>query len=75
LGSELPNLTVPTLAILGDADPIALIGGVRAYAQQIESLRLKEFPGAHHAILNETVHREVVAAIADFVGTQTRTTP
>ena len=39
---------------------------VRAYAEQIEPLQLKEFPG-HHDILNETVHREVAAAIVDFI--------
>jgi alpha-beta hydrolase superfamily lysophospholipase len=40
---------------------------VRAYADQIEALQIVEFPGAHHDILNETVHREVAAAIVDFV--------
>jgi alpha-beta hydrolase superfamily lysophospholipase len=29
--------------------------------------RLAEFPGARHDILNETVHREVAAAITGFV--------
>jgi alpha-beta hydrolase superfamily lysophospholipase len=70
-GSELPKLAVPTLAVHGVNDPIAPIGGVRAYADQIEALRLTEFPGAHHDILNETAHREVAAAIVDFVEQQT----
>jgi alpha-beta hydrolase superfamily lysophospholipase len=69
-GSELPKLAVPTLAVHGVNDPIAPIGGVRAYADQIEALRLTEFPGAHHDILNETVHREVAAAIVGFVEKQ-----
>ena len=60
---------VPTLAVHGAADPIAPIGAVRAYAEQIDPLQLKEFPG-HHDILNETVHREVAAAIVDFVEKQ-----
>jgi pimeloyl-ACP methyl ester carboxylesterase len=66
-GSELPKLAVPTLAVHGVNDPIAPVGAVRAYAEQVDPLQLKEFPGAHHDILNETVHRDVAAAIVDFV--------
>jgi alpha-beta hydrolase superfamily lysophospholipase len=66
-GSELPKLTVPTLAIHGELDPIAPVSALRAYAEQIDALRLREFPGAHHDILNETVHREVAAAILEFI--------
>ncbi|HEX3547015.1 MAG TPA: alpha/beta fold hydrolase [Mycobacterium sp.] len=69
-GADLPKLTVPTLALHGGADPIAPIGAVRAYAEQIEPLQLAEFPGRHHDILNETVHREVAATIVDFVHKQ-----
>ena len=69
-GTELPTLTVPTLAIHGELDPIAPVSAVRAYAEQIDALRLREFPGAHHDILNETVHREVAAAIIEFVDAQ-----
>ncbi len=68
-GTELPALTVPTLAVHGTADPIAPVGPVRAYADQIEALSIAEFPGAHHDVLNETVHREVAAAVIAFVGT------
>jgi alpha-beta hydrolase superfamily lysophospholipase len=66
-GAELPKLVVPTLAVHGLSDPIAQIGAVRAYAEQIEPLQLKEFPGARHDILNETVHHEVAATIIDFI--------
>src|SRR5262245_5428320 len=69
-GADLPKLTVPTLAVHGVNDPIAPIDPVRAYAEQIGPLQLKEFPGAHHDILNETVHREVAAAVIDFVEKQ-----
>jgi pimeloyl-ACP methyl ester carboxylesterase len=69
-GSELPKLAVPTLAVHGTNDPIAPVDPVRAYAEQIDSLQLKEFPQAHHDILNETIHREVAAAIIDFVESQ-----
>ena len=37
-GGELPKLTVPTLAVHGVDDPIAPVGAVRAYAEQIEPL-------------------------------------
>ena len=69
-GAELPRLAVPTLAVHGVNDPIAPIGAVRAYAEQIEPLQLSEFAGGHHDILNDTVHREVAAAIVDFVNEQ-----
>lgn len=69
-GSELPELTVPTLAVHGGADPIAPVDAVRAYAEQIDALQLKEFPGGRHDILNETVHREVAEAIVEFIGQQ-----
>ena len=68
-GAELPKLAVPTLAVHGVNDPIAPIEPVRAYAEQIEPLRLKEFPG-HHDILNEKVHRDVAAAVVDFIDKQ-----
>ena len=70
-GGDLPELTVPTLAVHGVADPIAAVGAVQAYAEQIEPLQLKEFPGGHHDILNDTMHREVAAAIVAFIGEQT----
>jgi alpha-beta hydrolase superfamily lysophospholipase len=66
-GSDLPGLRIPTLALHGVADPIAPIGAVRAYAEQIEPLQLKEFPGGRHDILNETMHREVAKTVVDFV--------
>lgn len=66
-GAELPKLTVPTLAVHGSVDPIAPVGAVRAYAEQIDALRFAEFEGARHDILNETVHREVAAAIVKFI--------
>ncbi|MDY6871569.1 MAG: alpha/beta fold hydrolase [Actinomycetota bacterium] len=70
-GAALPALTVPTLAVHGEADPIAQIGAVRAYAEQITSLRLIAYPGARHDILNETVHRDVAADIVAFIGEHT----
>jgi alpha-beta hydrolase superfamily lysophospholipase len=69
-GTELPALTVPTLAVHGSNDPIAPIGALRAYAEQIGPLSLLELEGGGHDILNDVSHREVAAAIVDFIGTQ-----
>lgn len=66
-GSDLPKLTVPTLALHGVNDPIAPIGPVRAYAEQIEALRIAEFAGARHDVLNEAMHAEVAATVIDFI--------
>jgi alpha-beta hydrolase superfamily lysophospholipase len=66
-GAVLPTLSVPTLAIHGADDPIADIGAVRAYAEQIEQLQLVEIAGGRHDILNDAAHREVAAAAIEFV--------
>jgi alpha-beta hydrolase superfamily lysophospholipase len=66
-GAELPKLTVPTLGVHGGADPVGPVDAVRAYAEQLAALELREFPGARHDILNETVHREVAATIISFI--------
>ncbi|KAA0085804.1 alpha/beta fold hydrolase [Mycolicibacterium sp. P9-64] len=66
-GAELPTLNVPTLAVHGSDDPIADIGAVRAYAEQIEPLRLEEIPGGRHDILNDVTHQAVSDTIIEFV--------
>jgi alpha-beta hydrolase superfamily lysophospholipase len=71
-GTELPALAVPTLAVHGSNDTIAPIGALRAYAEQVGPLSLLELEGGGHDILNDVSHREVAAAIVDFIGTQTR---
>jgi alpha-beta hydrolase superfamily lysophospholipase len=69
-GAELPALAVPTLAVHGSNDPIAPIGALRAYAEQIGPLSLFEVERGRHDILNDVTHREVGAAIIDFIGAQ-----
>jgi len=66
-GADLPTLAVPTLAVHGESDPVAAIGGVRAYAEQIDALELAEFPHGRHDILNDVSHREVAAVVSDFI--------
>lgn len=70
-GAELPNLGVPTLAVHGENDPIASVGAVRAYADQIPALQIAEFNGTLHDVLNDTTHREVAAKVVAFIGEQT----
>ncbi|BBY26153.1 alpha/beta fold hydrolase [Mycolicibacterium sediminis] len=70
-GHDLPGLAIPTLAVHGEDDPIADPGAVRAYAEQIDPLTLLEIHGGRHDILNDVTHREVAAAVADFVVAQT----
>ena len=70
-GSELPKLTVPTLAVHGGIDPIATPGAVRAYAEQIPALHYREFAGTRHDVLNDATHREVTETIVAFIGEQT----
>lgn len=72
-GAELPTLTVPTLAVHGEIDPIAAPGAVRAYAEQIAALEYQEFAGIRHDVLNDVTHREVAATIIDFIGERTGT--
>jgi alpha-beta hydrolase superfamily lysophospholipase len=67
-GAKLPTLAVPTLAVHGGNDPIAPVGALRAYAEQIDPLSLFEVPGGGHDILNDVTHRQVAEAILDFVG-------
>jgi alpha-beta hydrolase superfamily lysophospholipase len=66
-GNELPKLTVPTLAVHGEIDPIAAPGAMRAYAEQIPAIRYREFAGARHDVLNETCHQDVAGAIIAFI--------
>jgi alpha-beta hydrolase superfamily lysophospholipase len=67
-GATLPTLAVPTLAVHGSNDPIAPVGALRAYAEQIEPLSLIEIEGGGHDILNDVTHREVAADVVDYIG-------
>ena len=70
-GELLPTLAVPTLAVHGSNDPIAPVGALRAYAEQVEALSLVEIEGGGHDILNDVTHREVAKTIVEFIGAQT----
>jgi alpha-beta hydrolase superfamily lysophospholipase len=66
-GADLPTLRVPTLAVHGENDPIADVGAVRAYADQIEALRIEEIAGGRHDILNDAMYDAVARSIIEFV--------
>lgn len=66
-GAKLASLAVPTLAVHGTNDPIAPIGALRAYAEQVDALSLIEIPRGGHDILNDVTHREVASYITTFV--------
>jgi alpha-beta hydrolase superfamily lysophospholipase len=68
LDRELPGLApLPVLAVHGSEDQIAPIDGVLGWRDRLTSLRVAEFRGSAHDILNEVAHREVAATVADFV--------
>ena len=58
---------LPVLLVHGAKDPVVPVAHARDWAARLKQARLAEFPGARHDILNETVHREVAATIAEFV--------
>ena len=66
LASDFGQVALPVLLVHGSDDPVVPAAHAREWAW-LKRARLAEFPGARHDILNETVHRDVAAAIAGFV--------
>jgi alpha-beta hydrolase superfamily lysophospholipase len=58
---------LPVLAVHGAEDQVVPISGVLGWQGRLTSLRVAQFPGSGHDILNEVVHREVAATVAGFV--------
>jgi pimeloyl-ACP methyl ester carboxylesterase len=67
LASDFGQVTLPVLFVHGSDDPVVPAAHAREWAARLKRARLAEFPGARHDILNETVHRDVAAAITEFV--------
>ena len=67
LAAGFGQVTLPVLFVHGSEDPVVPAEHARAWAARLKRGRLAEFPGARHDILNETVHREVAAAVTGFV--------
>ena len=60
-------LDLPILFVHGSDDPVVPAEHARQWSARLKRGRLAEFPGARHDILNETVHRDVAAAVTGFV--------
>jgi alpha-beta hydrolase superfamily lysophospholipase len=73
LAGTLGDVTLPVLFVHGREDAVVPVTIPRDWASRLPSARLAEFAGARHDVLNETVHREVAAAIAEFVLTAAAT--
>jgi alpha-beta hydrolase superfamily lysophospholipase len=65
--AKLAQVPLPVLLVHGELDPVVPAAQARDWAGRLKRARLAEFAGARHDILNETVHREVAAAIIGFV--------
>ena len=61
------QVPLPVLFVHGSDDPIVPVADARNWAGRLKRASLAEFPGARHDILNETVHREVAAAVTEFI--------
>ena len=61
------DVTVPVLAVHGEADVVAAIAGAETYYADLADGRLARVPGGRHDILNDVTHRSVAATIVLFV--------
>ena len=61
------RVTLPVLFVHGSDDPVIPVAHAREWAGRLPRARLAEFAGSRHDILNEAVHREVAAAITEFI--------
>ena len=59
--------TVPTLLLVGDADPLADHEALARTAKSLASARLSVVHGAHHDVLNDLQHRSVAAEVVTFL--------
>jgi alpha-beta hydrolase superfamily lysophospholipase len=67
LAAGFGQVPLPVLFVHGSDDPVVPAEHAREWSARLKRARLAEFAGARHDILNETVHREVAAAITEFV--------
>jgi alpha-beta hydrolase superfamily lysophospholipase len=67
LDEELPNLSVPLLAVHGENDQIAPLEGVTAWSKRLPALQLEVIENAGHDVLNEMAHQRVADRVATFV--------
>lgn len=67
LATRFAGVELPVLFVHGEADPVASVSGVRAWASRLPHADTVAFPGARHDVLNERVHADVADAIARWV--------
>lgn len=60
---------VPTLLLVGDADPLADHEALAHAAKSRASARLSVVHGAHHDVLNDLQHRSAAAEVVTFLET------
>jgi alpha-beta hydrolase superfamily lysophospholipase len=63
----LAQVALPVLLVHGSEDQVVPAAHAREWAGRLKRGQLAEFVGARHDVLNETVHREVAAAITGFI--------
>ncbi|MER7925957.1 alpha/beta hydrolase [Streptomyces sp. NPDC096057] len=70
LGAAYDSKTaVPTLLLVGDADPLADHEALAQAAKSRAGARLSVVHGAHHDVLNDLQHRSVAAEVVTFLET------
>ncbi|SCF83261.1 hypothetical protein [Streptomyces sp. Ncost-T10-10d] len=62
-------LGLPTLLLVGDADPLADREALVRSAKSMPCARLSAVRDAHHDVLNDMQHRSVAAEIVTFLET------
>jgi alpha-beta hydrolase superfamily lysophospholipase len=67
LQASFSRMPLPVLFVHGAQDPIVPVAVARDWSARVPGGRLAELADARHDVLNETVHREVAAAIAEFI--------
>ncbi|MFJ8150985.1 alpha/beta hydrolase [Streptomyces sp. NPDC094468] len=61
------DLAVPTLLLVGDADPLADRDALARTAKSLSRARLAVVRDAHHDVLNDLQHRSVAAEVVTFL--------
>ncbi|MER6392464.1 alpha/beta hydrolase [Streptomyces sp. NPDC001523] len=63
------TVDVPTLLLIGDADPLADHEGLARVAKSLPRARLSLVRGSHHDVLNDVQHRSAAAEVVTFLET------
>ncbi|MFD8418698.1 alpha/beta hydrolase [Streptomyces sp. NPDC059466] len=63
------DLGVPSLILVGDADPLADLDALTRTAKSLSRSRLAVVRDAHHDVLNDLQHRSVAAEVVTFLET------